>query len=283
MNTKKFCVLILSHGRPNKIPTIATLNRCGYTGDWFIIVDNEDSTRGQYKELYGDKVIEFDKLAIDGTFDLYDNQTNRNVVVHARNACFDIAAQLGYDYFLELDDDYVRFEYRWADGQKLMTQLVTNLDALVEEMLNFLDMSGALTVAFAQGGDFIGGVGSANFKKGCMRKTMNTFFCKTDRRFDFLGRMNDDVNTYCTLGARGQLSLSIAAIDIVQIPTQANAGGLSEAYLETGTFTKSFYSVMSSPSFVSIQAMGPAHSRLHHIVDWETAVPKIISDKFKIR
>jgi hypothetical protein len=110
---------------------------------------------------------------------------------------------------------------------------------------------------------------------------MNTLFCKTNRRFDFVGRMNDDVNTYCTLGNRGDLFLSIAAVDIVQIPTQANSGGLSEAYLETGTFTKSFYSVMGSPSFVSIQAMGPAHSRLHHIVDWETAVPKIISDKFK--
>jgi hypothetical protein len=277
----KFCVFILSHGRPNKIPTIHTLNKCGYTGNYYIVVDNEDKDLQQYIDLYGDKVIVFDKAEKEKTFDTYDNFGNRNVVVHARNVCFDIAEKLGYDYFLELDDDYVRFEYRWEQNKKLMTQLITNLDAVVVEMLTFLENTGAKCVAFAQGGDFIGGVGSANFKKGCMRKTMNTLFCKTNRRFDFVGRMNDDVNTYCTLGNRGDLFLSIAAVDIVQIPTQANSGGLSEAYLETGTFTKSFYSVMGSPSFVSIQAMGPAHSRLHHIVDWETAVPKIISDKFK--
>ena len=281
LTNPKFCIFILSHGRPHNIYTLKALNNSNYTGDYYIVVDDEDRALSEYIDIYGERVKIFDKLEIAKTFDTYDMSDNRNTVVFARNACFDIAKQLGYDYFLELDDDYVRFEYRWAENNKLMTKLVTNLDAIISEMLNFLETTGALTVAFAQGGDFIGGVGSANFKKGCMRKAMNTFFCKTSNRFDFVGRINEDVNTYCTLGSRGNLLLSIAAIDIIQTPTQQNAGGMSGVYLDGGTYMKSFYSIMSNPGFVSIQAMGPSHKRLHHIVDWETAVPKIISDKFK--
>ena len=281
LTNRRFCVFILSHGRPDNIHTLKALANSNYNGDYYIVVDDEDRTLSDYESLYGDKVKIFNKSTVARTFDAYDMSDNMNTVVYARNACFDIAESLGYDYFLELDDDYVRFEYRWAEGQKLMTQRVEDLDAIIDEMLDFLDTTGALTVAFAQGGDFIGGVGSANFKKGCMRKAMNTFFCKTANRFNFVGRINEDVNTYCTFGSRGHLLLSIAAIDIIQVPTQQNAGGMSGVYLDGGTYMKSFYSVMSNPNFVSIQAMGPSHKRLHHIVDWETAVPKIISDKFK--
>ena len=110
---------------------------------------------------------------------------------------------------------------------------------------------------------------------------MNTFFCKTSRPFTFIGRMNDDVNTYTTLGATGNLFLTIANIDIVQVPTQQVEGGNSEAYLEYGTYLKSFYSVMCMPSSVKISMMGEQHQRIHHIIDWETCVPKIISWRFK--
>ena len=39
------------------------------------------------------------------------------------------------------------------------------------------------------------------------------FFCKTDRPFKFVGRMNDDVNTYVSLGDKGNLFFTV--VDIV--------------------------------------------------------------------
>ena len=110
---------------------------------------------------------------------------------------------------------------------------------------------------------------------------MNSFFCKTDRPFIFTGRINEDVNTYTTLGSRGKLFLTIANIDLIQVPTQSNSGGITDAYLTYGTYLKSFYSVMGMPSCVKIDMMGEQHQRIHHIVDWETCVPKIISRRFK--
>ena len=68
-----------------------------------------------------------------------------------------------------------------------------------------------------------------------------------------------------------------------QQDTQQNSGGLTESSLSLGTYAKSFYTVMCSPSAVKVSEMGCGHRRLHHLVYWEYCVPKIISDRFKIK
>lgn len=112
---------------------------------------------------------------------------------------------------------------------------------------------------------------------------MNSFFCRTDKPFKFLGRINEDVNTYTTLGSRGELFLTVTPLDLVQIPTQSNAGGMSDVYLDLGTYVKSFYSIITSPSCVKIDVMGTSHKRIHHKIEWENCCPKIISDRFKVK
>ena len=56
-----FAVFILSHGRPSKVITATTLKRQGYTGSIFIVVDNEDRHIDDYRKIYGDSVVVFDK------------------------------------------------------------------------------------------------------------------------------------------------------------------------------------------------------------------------------
>ena len=277
-----FAVFILTHNRPTKIHTLNTLISQGYTGKYYFILDDEDKTIDEHIKLFGkEHIIVFNKEEVAKTFDICDNFINKNVVVFARNVCFDIAKKLDLDYFLELEDDYVRFEIREEFNNKLLTYKIEDLDAIFELMIDYLESSNALTIAFAQGGDLIGGLNGNMWQIKMKRKAMNTFFCKTSRPFTFIGRMNDDVNTYTTLGATGNLFLTIANIDIVQVPTQQVEGGNSEAYLEYGTYLKSFYSVMCMPSSVKISMMGEQHQRIHHIIDWETCVPKIISWRFK--
>jgi len=158
-----------------------------------------------------------------------------------------------------------------------------DLDSIINEMLEFLDISGALTVAFAQTGDFIGGVTSRVYKERLTRKAMNSFFCRTDRKFDFLGRINEDVNSYTYYGSKGNLMFTIADMSLNQQDSQQRTGGMSELYLDSGTFLKSFFTVMYSPSCVKIAEMGCGHRRIHHLVDWEHCTPKIISDRFKVK
>ena len=278
-----FVVFILTHGRPEKVYTIQALKNAGYTGRTILIIDNEDEKADEYYQLYGkDNVVMFDKLKKSKEFDTIDIATDRRSIVYARNACFDVAEELGYKYFLELDDDYTNFRQRLLkeDGQ-FGSWYLKDFDSIVDCMIDFLETSGALTVAFAQTGDFIGGSGSKVFKDKLARKAMNSFFCKTENKFDFIGRINEDVNTYVNLGSRGNLFFTVSDMSLDQTETQSNSGGMTDIYLNSGTYVKSFFTVICNPSSVKIGTVGAKHKRMHHLIDWNVAVPKIISESYK--
>jgi len=69
-------------------------------------------------------------------------------------------------------------------------------------------------------------------------------------------------------------------IQLDQLDTQSNAGGMVDVYNDSGTYVKSFYSVMYCPSCVTIRTIGIHHTRLHHSVAWNNAVPVFLSDSY---
>ena len=226
---RNFAAFILTHGRPDNVETFRKLRYHGYTGRIYLIIDNEDAAADRYREKFGDdNVIVFDKKAMAAKTDAGNNFDDRKVVVYARNANFDIAESLGLTHFVQLDDDYWQFKTRIDSGAKTMR----NLDTAFAATLEFLDNTGATSVAWSQGGDHIGGF------KGIMlkRKVMNSFFCRVDRRFQFSGFINEDVTTYVLEGSRGRLFFTFYGLQLDQIKTQSNSGGLTDVYLQRGTF-----------------------------------------------
>ncbi|MFQ6242865.1 hypothetical protein ACNSO7_24525 [Yersinia enterocolitica] len=276
-----FCVFILTHGRPEKVYTWDLLARSGYTGKTYIVVDDEDKTRQQYIERFGDKVLVFSKAEIASRFDEADNFGDRRSIFYARNACFELAGQVGCKYFIQFDDDYVAFQLRVDREFNPSYRLIKNFDAVLEAMLAFYEIIPAKSIAMAQGGDFLGDSRKSGKTAWVKRKAMNSFICSTERPFRFMGRINEDVNTYTTLGRRGELFMTIGAVQLLQKRTQSNAGGMTELYLDSGTYVKSFYSVMFSPSCVKISLMGSTHKRIHHKVIWDNAAVKVISEIHK--
>lgn len=271
-----FCAFILTHGRPNRVKTYDLLRKCGYTGKIFLVVDNEDKTLEEYFEKYGDEVIVFNKPYMANTFDTFDNQDNRKTIVYARNACFNLAKELGYRYFIELDDDYYYFGHRQPNESACR---IYDLDRIFEIFVEYLENSPITTIAFSQGGDHIGGF-DGNVM--CKRKAMNSFICSVDKPFKFIGRINEDVNTYVRLGGLGKIFLTIMNVQLDQLDTQTNAGGMTDVYVDNGTYVKSFYSVIVCPSCVKVKAMsGGKCARLHHSISWEHAVPCIIREEYK--
>lgn len=286
---RKFAVFILSHGRPDNVITYRTLRSHGYTGKIFIIVDDEDKTIDEYKQRFKNEVVVFSKRDYENKFDIMDNFQNNKVIVYARNACYDIARNLGLDYFFEYEDDYTCFQHRFISGDSLKGKKIENLDDVLNAVMNCLEESKVDTIAFAQGGDFIGGASSFS-NNTLKRKAMNSFVFKVNKNPEkdiiFIGRMNDDVNTYLTQGRVGRLFFQISDICLVQIATQSNSGGNTEIYKSFGTYVKSFYSVMAAPDCCKIDLMGRKHKRIHHKVNWNNAVPRIIDErhrKFKAR
>lgn len=279
----RFAVFILTHGRPDRVKTYQTLRRQGYTGAIYLIIDNEDKTADEYRKRYGEQVIVFDKAAIAKTFDEGDNFEDRRAVIYARNACWGIAWELGLDYFLQLDDDYSSWRYKFAADFRYAFRDTARLDSLFAIVLEFYKAIPALSIAFAQGGDTPGGADCTNLKTiRTKRKAMNSFFCSTARPFQFFGRINEDVNTYVGLGNRGGLFLTLFNAILTQETTQHNPGGMTELYLDSGTYIKSFYAVMYAPSCVKIyETQNSTHNRIHHKIDWPNAVPCILNEQWR--
>ena len=220
-------VLILSNGRADRVKTVKTLARQGFTGEWRIVIDDEDRAGEDYRRRYGDRVVEFCKQDyMEQTQTLAPkSDTPRSVVVYARNAAPDIARGLGWDYFIELDDDYDFFEQRYHEGGKLRTVMVDDLDELFSAMVRFVEGSGADALALAQGGDFIGGVDSSGATNRFLRKIMNVYCFPSDTDIRFVGCLNEDLTTSVLYGSRGALLLTCTVAGIHQTATQ-KAGGV---------------------------------------------------------
>lgn len=279
-----FVAVILAHGRPDKCFTYHSLRRAGYTGKILILLDNEDKTRAKYEELYGvENVAVFDKLKASKDYPNADNFENRRAVVYARNASFQVVKELGYRWFIQLDDDYTELRYRvneegfYSEGG----MVVRNLDTIFSIMLDFYLETPCLSVAMSQGGDHIGGATSVSTGWRLLRKAMNSWICDTDNPFTFVGRMNEDVSAYVRLGVVGHLFFTFTQVMLYQVPTQAAEGGMSATYAENGTYVKSFYTVMMQPSSVKVGEIGKTHLRLHHSINPRYTYPKVLREEHR--
>lgn len=284
MWSDNFAVFILTYGRPDTQYTLRMLNECGYTGKIYLVCSTDDKTLPQYQEQYGEQVLTFDKDEIAKQMDLGDNFDDKRAVVYARCAVYDLAKSVNVKYLLVLDDDYFRFKFRIASDLKYSTknQVHQGLDRLFEIYLTYYKSIDATTIATAQGGDFIGGQENDQIRYyRPKRKAMNTFFTATNKPINFVGRINEDLTTSVIEGNRGNIFLTLPFISVEQKETQNNAGGLTDIYLNLGTYVKSFYSVMYAPSCVKVVTMGNVHRRLHHQVSWNNAAPKILSEKHR--
>lgn len=274
MRNSNFCVFILTHGRPNNVITTKTLLNAGYNGRIIYVVDNEDKTSSEYIDNFGkENVYIFNKKEIADRNDEGNNFDNRKVIVHARNVCFDIANELGIKHFIQFDDDYYYLGYRFDFGAKKILNMNNVFDALID----FYESTNIKTIAISQGGDHIGGFSGIKLK----RKAMNSFLCSTERPFTFLGSINEDVNTYTLESSRGMVFFTFTNLQLDQKDTQSQGGGMTDAYLEQGTYVKSFSSVLYQPSSVKVSLMNSSNPRLHHSINWKNTTPMIIRDCFK--
>lgn len=214
-----FVVFILTHGRADNVKTYETLKRQNYSGPVVFVIDDEDAQMARYFENFGEENVEvFSKTEVAKRFDRGDNFDKRGAIIYARNACFDIARKRGYRYFIELDDDYTSFTYRFNENLDFVETKIKSVEEVWRKMLDYFKSAPRLSsIAMAQGGDFIGGGqgGFGNLKPG--RKAMNSFICDTERQFDFVGTINEDVNTYVSKAHVGLVFLTIPVVCLHQM------------------------------------------------------------------
>jgi hypothetical protein len=280
----KFLPIIMSHGRADCVLTYKSLRRIGFTDRILILIDNEDKRRAEYESEFGDEVYVFDKKAWAKKTDSGDNFPHRKAIVYARNACYSIAKELGYRWFIQLDDDYDSFLFKFDENLKYK-EVAHNpkiADAIKHTFLFLRDTPAISAIAWAQNGDFMGGAGSSDANRIWLkRKCMNTWFCDTERPINFVGHMNEDASAYIVGGIRGQVFLQTNFCAINQAATQAAAGGMTDTYKANGTYLKTFYSIMQTPACVRVSVLGRTHDRIHHKILWNNCAPKILRESVR--
>lgn len=281
MPRSDFAAFILTHGRAGNVKTERALRRHGYTGDVVYLIDDEDEDGDEYRRRY-ETVRTFCKQEYIDRVDTMcpSSDIRRGVILYARNAAIDIGREMGYGHIVELDDDYTRFEHRYVAGKTAKTVPIDDLDTVFRAMCEFVDRTGCSTLAMGQGGDFIGGAKgpSAILSTGDVfrRKAMNSFVLRTDTDFRFYGAVNEDAVTYVLRGGTGDVILTNFLVNLCQTQTQKSRGGMTEEYMDDGTYCKSMFAVVARPDCVTVTMMGNKNKRLHRHIEWDSAVPKII-------
>lgn len=280
-----FAILLLTHGRAEHIVTIKALERAGYTGKLYIVIDDEDEQEPIYRQKYGDKVIRFCKKEIDAWTDRGDNRAeDKRAILWARNASFEIAKKLGLTYFMMLEDDQPWIATKSTNERRefLHQVHIRHFEDFLNLGIRFLDATGAKTICFGQGGDLIGGLKGGVERAFVKYKAMNSFICRADNPIRFAGRFNEDVTWYCRGWLTGHEMYSIMPIIFGQIATQTNKGGMSEAYKGIGTYVKSLMSALYAPACVKVSILKGNHwDRVHHKVNWNHTKPCILRENWK--
>lgn len=289
MNEDTVCVFVISNRRPDEVTTVdGALAGTPYSGPWFIVLDDEDPTRDQYERRYGaDRIIVFPKQETMDSFDLGDNFGLSGSCV-PRAALWNIAREKGYRYFLALDDDYPYFDYQFTGDDRPLHGLhrPKSLDEVLAIMLDWFKKlpPRVLTLSIIQKGELIGGWANQTVDAiKIKRKVMNFFLCDIERPFTFPGRLNEDVNAYTEIQRRGYPMFSINLIALDQRPTQQTKGGLTDDYIQHGTYVKTFYSIMRCPSGVKVSMLidRNVNPRIHHKVNYNRIAPAIIPEKYR--
>lgn len=272
-------IFILSNGRPDKVKTYDYL-KASFSGDVYILCDDQDETLPAYKDKFWSKVIVFDKDEWVKKSDPMDNFNSKKSVLYARNAVFEIADAMGYRYFAMADDDIKDLQFRYEQDGKLLAKPVSNLDKVIDYIVQLMNTTAISYFSFGTDKNFIGGVQNRNFQKKVIDKVYNFIICKSGQQHSYKGIMNEDeIHNVISLST-GVLLKSLTAIQIVMEPVgKGETGGNSETYKENGyySYTRNFYPIIACP-FLELK---PNSKGFIFGADRNLYTPKILSEELK--
>lgn len=273
-----FAVFILTHGRAKQQKTLETLSKCGYSGKWFLIIDDEDEQKNIYHERYVQHVIEFSKREIEGMFDTMTNAKEYRSVVYARNAVYDIAKRLGIRFAFTFDDDITDLQFRVVKDNKLKGFKIHHIERLFASMVDYMDSAKLAILGFSQAGAYVGGAKSKKYQEGCQRNLSQAFMVNAENPVFFRGVFNEDLHACLDCAVQGRTALATMLVSITSPERMSNAGGNFDLYKDNSTYQRDFYSKMVYPSVVSF---GEKKQEIKMLIKSSAFAPMILNERYK--
>ena len=283
----KTTIFILSHNSPNNCITLETLNKFGYTGKWYIIIDNEDKFVTEYKEKYENNLIIFNKQYFRRSADSgFMTKDTPGCTLTARLAVEEISKRLHLKSFVVLDDDITSFKFIELNHDKrcLHEEAIKDFDYVIEKTIDYLINAKIACISYCTQNHFIGGYTSINSGKNFEKRVVSNCLIR-NTEFDN-GQFMCMYEDWCysiNSNKIGQLVFSIPNIKILVKPQHTQKGnkqsndGNDELY-SIKDYERNFLPILAFPNCVKLFTY---NNKLTPRMNHESNYPKIISDKFK--
>ncbi len=279
--TKKFAVFILTHGRPHNQLTVKSLQSVGYTGEWYLVLDDQDLTYREYLDEWGeDRIIVFNKARFIQSTDTGLHTPVQKFAVFARNAIEYIAKELGYKTFMMLDDDITKFRVRLPEGDSLKSfQLTTQFDSIIENSVNYVLNCDIACLGLGFCNLYIGGVANFNKENPRQRLCAEAFIRNTSHPIDWRLNMVEDLITSIDAAISGEVWFQFLPIQCeIKMSEGEVDGGNSDVYRQLGMYKISFMPVIAHPSSNAVKF---GKKSWISTTAPDKCIPKIISSRYR--
>jgi len=274
----KFCVFIISHERSDRVETYDTLLRGGYTGEIYIVIDNEDSQKTKYVDRFGKFTIVFNKQSFIDACDTV-GESRRASATYARNAVEYFAKELGVDSYAVMDDDIVALRYKYIEDDKVKSLPVNGgLDEVFKLYADFILQHDIATTSFQTVMFYVGGVGDFNSRVTSARETFQIHIRNTKFPVEWRSVINEDIITEIETAQRGYIWWSLPHVIYDAVAMNDKSGGVKESYDTISQFDRAFLATIVNPSCCK---PGYSHGKMRIIQDRKTSYPMIISSRYK--
>ena len=279
--TKKFAIFILTHGRPYNQLTVETLQKIGYTGELYLVLDDQDDTYDAYVEKWGaDRIIVFDKDHFIRTTDTGLHTPVPKFAVFARNAIEYVANVFGYDAFMMLDDDITKIRIRLPDGDSLKSYQITNqFDAIIDKSVEYLLSCDIACMGLGFCNLYIGGVENFNKENPRQRLCAEAFIRNTSHPIEWRLNMVEDMITSIDAAMCGDVWFQFLPMQVEILMSEgAVEGGNSDVYRQLGMYRISFMPIIAYPASNTVRLGKKSWAST---TTPDKCIPKIISSRYR--
>ena len=281
-----FAIFITSHNAVDDCPSLDTIQKYQYKGDWYIVIDSDDPAKQQYIDKYETHLLIYNKLLFRDLSDSgYANTiAPLAVVMYARQFIEQKAKELHLRNFVVMDDDIIDFKIKNCPKgtEKLTTYSINNLEEILSELISYQNGCRINTISFGTPNFNFGGYKTWSTMWTKRRTMSNVFLRNVDLPLDWKMAWYEDLNTSIFYANSDTLILTIPLL-LTVARLQYSSGnnkdsGMAEAYRNSTSFERQFHSVRLNPSAVKLDLY---NGKFIAYLAYNNVFSKIISSKFR--
>lgn len=272
----RYAVFIISHERADRVETYSTLRSSGYTGQIYVVIDDEDTQLLKYQNRFGTDVLVFNKRRCSDATDTLESSKRSASAVYARNAVEVMANARGLDAFIVMDDDITNLRFRWMEDDVCKSLRAGSLDSVLDWYCEYLCTCDIATLSFEHCMFYLGGI--SDDKIANERWTYQIHIRNVKYPVDWIAVFNEDIITEISTATRGYIWWSLPHIVFDNVAMNCESGGVKELYESISKYKRAFMATVANPSSCK---PGYSHGKLRIQQNKKTSYPMIISGRWK--